>query len=89
MHGWRQGADRLRRDEGIEYELIIASKDNMCTRNAAHPERQCLWRHFKQSLNRFNSVATKCLPSYLGSRRWLERGEDIVAPQTALVAALG
>jgi len=44
---------------------------------------------FKQWLNRFNGVATKYLPSYLGWRRWLEKGEDIITPQTALAAALG
>ena len=39
--------------------------------------------------NRFNGVATKYLPSYLGWRRWLEKGEEIITPQTALAAALG
>ena len=37
--------------EGIEYELIIASKGEHVHEGAAHPERQCLWRHFKQWLN--------------------------------------
>src|SRR5271165_814857 len=44
---------------------------------------------FKQWLRRFNGVATKYLQSYLGWRRWLERDEDIITPQTTLAAALG
>ena len=51
--------------------------------------RRAYGGRFKQWLNRFNGVATKYLPSYLGWRRWLEKGEEIITPQTALAAALG
>ena len=59
--------------EGIEYELIIASKGE-------HVHEKVL---FKQWLNRFNGVATKYLQSYLGWRRWLEKAPGATSPQTA------
>ncbi len=43
---------------------------------------------FKQWLRRFNGVAAKYLPSYLGWRRWLEKGEDSITSKNALAAAL-
>jgi transposase-like protein len=75
--------------EGIEYELIIASKGEHVHENVLHIQNvNAYGSRFKQWLNRFNGVATKYLPSYLGWRRWLEKGEAIITPQTALAAAL-
>ena len=43
----------------------------------------------KQWLNRFNGVATKNLPNYLGWRRALEAWGDQVTPQTWINGAIG
>ena len=76
--------------EGIEYELITASKGEHVHEKVLHIQNvNAYGGRFKQWLNRFNGVATKYLPSYLGWRRWLEKGEDIITPQTALAAAPG
>jgi hypothetical protein len=43
----------------------------------------------KQWLARFNGVATKNLPNYLGWRRALEAWGDQVAPQNWIKGAIG
>ena len=43
----------------------------------------------KQWLNRFNGVATKNLPSYLGWRRALEAWGDQATPQNWIKGAIG
>ncbi|HEY5206328.1 MAG TPA: IS1595 family transposase, partial [Roseiarcus sp.] len=43
----------------------------------------------KQWLNRFNGVATKNLPNYLGWRRALEAWGDQVTPQSWIKGAIG
>jgi hypothetical protein len=43
----------------------------------------------KQLLTRFNGVATKNLPSYLGWRRALEAWGEQLAPQTWIKGAIG
>jgi transposase-like protein len=76
--------------EGIEYELIIASKGEHVHEGVLHIQNVNAYAsRFEQWLDRFNGVATKYLPSYLGWRRWLEKGEDIVTPKNTLAAALG
>jgi transposase-like protein len=76
--------------EGIEYELIIASRGERVHEQVLHIQNvNAYGRRFKQWLDRFNGVATKYLPSYLGWRRWLEKGGGVITPQTALGAALG
>jgi hypothetical protein len=76
--------------EGIEYELIIASKGERAHEAVLHIQNvNAYGGRFKQWLIRFNGVTTKYLQSYLGWRRWLENGEDAITPQTALAAALG
>lgn len=75
--------------EGIEYELIIASKGEHVHEKVLHIQNvNAYGSRFKQWLGRFNGVATKYLPSYLGWRRWLEKGEDIVTPKNAIASAL-
>jgi transposase-like protein len=75
--------------EGIEYELIIASKGEHVHEKVLHIQNvNAYGSRFKQWLHRFNGVATKYLTSYLGWRRWLEKGGDSITPQTALAAAL-
>lgn len=61
--------------EGIEYELIIASKGEHVHESVLHIQNVNAYAsRFEQWLDRFNGVATKYLPSYLGWRRWLEKG---------------
>jgi transposase-like protein len=75
--------------EGIEYELIIASKGEHVHEKVLHIQNvNAYGGRFKQWLNRFNGVATKYLQSYLGWRRWLERDEDVITPKNAFAAAL-
>jgi transposase-like protein len=74
--------------EGMEYELIIASKGEHVHEKVLHIQNvNAYGRRFKQWLDQFNGVATKYLPNYLGWRRWLEKGEDAITPQTTLAAA--
>jgi hypothetical protein len=75
--------------ERIEYELIIASKGEHAHEKVLHIQNvNAYGSRFKQWLGRFNGVATKYLQSYLGWRRWLEKGEDAVTPKNLLAAAL-
>ncbi len=75
--------------EGIEYELIIASKGEHVHEKVLHIQNvNAYGSRFKQWLSRFNGVATEYLPSYLGWRRWLEGGEDVITPKNAFAAAL-
>lgn len=77
------------KNEGLEYELIIASHGEHVHEKVLHIQNvNAYGQRFKQWLNRFNGVATKYLPSYLGWRHWLEKGETSITPQTTLVAAL-
>ncbi len=75
--------------EGIEYELIVASKGEHVHEKVLHIQNvNAYGSRFKQWLRRFNGVATEYLQSYLGWRRWLERDEDVITPKNALAAAL-
>ncbi len=75
--------------EGIEYELIIASKGEHVHEKVLHIQNvNAYGSRFKQWLRRFNGVATKYLQSYLGWRRWLEKGEDSLTAENAFAAAL-
>lgn len=75
--------------ERIEYELIIASKREHVHEKVLHIQNvNAYGRRFKQWLDRFNGVATKYLQSYLGWRRWLEKGEEFITPKNLIVAAL-
>jgi transposase-like protein len=75
--------------EGIEYELIIASKGEHVHEKVLHIQNvNAYGSRFKQWLRRFNGVATKYLQSYLGWRRWLEKGEDSLTTENAFAAAL-
>jgi hypothetical protein len=65
--------------EGIEYELIIATKGEHVHESVLHIQNVNAYAsRFEQWLAPFNGVAAKYLPSYLGWRRWLEKGKDIV-----------
>lgn len=76
--------------EGIEYELIIASKGEHVHESVLHIQNVNAYAsRFEQWLDRFNGVATKYLPSYLGWRRWLEEEGDAVTAKNTLAAALG
>ncbi|MCP4936953.1 MAG: hypothetical protein GY927_22790 [bacterium] len=80
----------LAKSEGLEYELIVASNEEHVHEKVLHVQNvNACGRCFKQWLDRFNGMTTKYLQSYLGWRRWLEKGEDKITPQTTLAAALG
>ena len=62
--------------EGIEYELIIASKGEHVHEKVLHLQNvNATVSRFKNWLTRFNGVASKYLPNYLAWRRRLETGE--------------
>jgi len=75
--------------EGIEYELIIASKGEHVHEKVLHTQNvNAYGSRFKQWLRRFNGVATKYLQSYLGWRRWLEKEEEAITAENSFAAAL-
>jgi transposase-like protein len=75
--------------EGIEYELVIASKGEHVHEKVLHIQNvNAYGSRFKQWLYPFKGVATKYLQSYLGWRRWLERDENLITPKNAFAAAL-
>ena len=89
LHGMGTALIAFAEAEGIEYELIIASKREHVHEKVLHIQNvNAYGSRFKQWLRRFNGVATKYLQSYLGWRRWLEKGEDCITQKNALAAAL-
>lgn len=64
------------KQQGIEYELIIASKGEHVHEKVLHVQNvNAAVSRFKQWLARFNGVASKYLPNYLSWRRQLETGK--------------
>ncbi len=76
--------------EAIEYELILASHGEHVHEKVLHIQTVNSYiSRFKKWLNRFNGVATKYLPNYLGWRRMLEKSAASLAPEHCLAAAIG
>ncbi len=76
--------------EAIEYELIRASHGEHVHEKVLHIQTVNSYiSRFKKWLNRFNGVATKYLPNYLGWRRMLEKSAASLAPEHCLAAAIG
>jgi transposase-like protein len=76
--------------EAIEYELILASHGEHVREKVLHIQTVNSYiSRFKKWLNRFNGVATKYLPNYLGWRRMLEKSAASLAPEHCLAAAIG
>jgi transposase-like protein len=72
--------------EAIEYELIIASHGEHVHEKVLHIQTvNSYMSRFKKWLDRFNGVATKYLPNYLGWRQALEKS----GASLALAAANG
>lgn len=72
--------------EAIEYELIIASHGEHVHEKVLHIQTVNAYvSRFKKWLDRFNGVATKYLPNYLGWRQALEKS----GAQLALAATIG
>ena len=77
-------------NEGIEYELNIASRGEHVHEKVLHIQNVNGYiRRFRQWLDPFNGVATKYLPSYVGWRRWLEQSGPSPTAQACLAAAIG
>jgi hypothetical protein len=60
----------------------------MWGRRSARAERQCIPQPVKQWLRRFNGVASRYLPNYLGWR-WAVDDNRISSPEALLRSALG
>ena len=64
------------KQQGIEFETIIASKGEHVHEKVLHLQNvNAAVSRFKQWLARFNGVASKYLPNYLAWRRQLETGK--------------
>jgi hypothetical protein len=78
------------RREAIEYELIIASHGEHVHEKVLHIQTVNAYvSRFKKWLDRFNGVATKYLPNYLGWRRAMEKTGAAMTPERCLFAAIG
>ena len=76
--------------EAIEYELILASHGEHVHEKVLHIQTVNSYvSRFKKWLRRFNGVATKYLPNYLGWQRALEKAGEALAPEPYLTAAIG
>ncbi len=74
--------------EGFSHEVVNLSQGKRVN-GAVHVQNVNAYHsRFKQWLNRFNGVATRYLPNYLGWRRAFEKNIKI-EPETLLYAALG
>lgn len=76
--------------EAIEYELILASHGEHVHEKVLHIQTVNSYvSRFKKWLARFNGVATKYLPNYLGWRNMLEKSGASISPESCLIAAIG
>jgi transposase-like protein len=76
--------------EAIEYELIIASHGEHVHEKVLHIQTvNSYMSRLKKWMARFNGVATKHLPNYLGWRLMLEKPSVYSTPEHCLVAAIG
>jgi hypothetical protein len=77
------------KSEGLEYELIIASKGEHVHEKVLHIQNvNSYMSGLKKWLARFNGVATKYLQNYLGWRRMLEKSGGKLTPENCLTAAI-
>jgi transposase-like protein len=75
-------------ENGMGYEALDASKGER-RRGIFHIQNVNAYHsRLKAWMRRFNGVATKYLPSYLGWRRMFEREGDDIGPRRCLLAAL-
>ena len=78
------------KSEAIEYELILASHGEHVHEKVLHIQTVNSYiSRFKKWMDRFNGVATKYLPNYLGWRRMLDKSAAVLTPERCLVAAIG
>ena len=75
--------------ENIAHVRLIASNESRVINKVYHIQNVNAYdSHLKGWLRRFNGVATKYLPNYLGWRRCLEKQGNSIAPVTYLSCAL-
>lgn len=76
------------RNEGVECKTFVASKGER-VRGAVHVQNVNGYiSRLKTWMRRFNGVATKYLPSYIGWRRMLDLRQPSLTPESCLVSAL-
>lgn len=80
----------LAKSAGIEHHALIASEGKRVKEKVFHIQNVNAYdSRLKSWMIRFNGVATKYLPNYLGWRRLLERQGGQLSSQTYLAAAFG
>ncbi len=80
----------LAKSEGIEHHALIASQGERVKEKVFHIQNVNAYdSRLKGWMMRFNGVATKYLPNYLGWRRLLEKQGAELSSQTYLIAAIG
>ena len=80
----------LARTEGIEHHALIARQGIRVKEKVYHIQNVNAYdSRLKGWMTRFNGVATKYLPNYLGWRRLLEKQGSELTPQRYLAAAIG
>ena len=76
--------------ENIAHVRLIASNESRVINKVYHIKNvNASDSHLKGWMRRFNGVATKYLPNYLGWRRCLDKRGNSIAPVTYLNCALG
>ena len=80
----------LAKTEGIEHHALIASQ-GIRVKEKVYPIQNvnAYDSRLKGWISRFNGVATKYLPNYLGWRRLLEKQGSELTSQRYLAAAIG
>ena len=80
----------LAKTEGIEHHALIASQGIRVKEKVYHIQNVNAYdSRLKGWMTRFNGVATKYLPNYLGWRRLLEKQGSELTSQRYLAAAIG
>jgi transposase-like protein len=80
----------LAKSEEIEHHALIASQGERVKEKVFHIQNVNAYdSRLKGWMMRFNGVATKYLPNYLGWRRLLEKQGAELSSQTYLIAAIG
>ena len=76
--------------EHIEHKTVIVSKGEYVKDHVVHIQNVNAYdSRLKTWIRRFNGIATKYLPSYLGWRRLLDKKGDSLTPAQCLAVALG
>ncbi|MCF6200307.1 MAG: IS1595 family transposase [Hyphomicrobiaceae bacterium] len=75
-------------DEGIKCETIVARKGEHARGHIHVQNVNGYISRLKKWMERFNGVATKYLPSYIGWRRMLDLRNDTITTENCLISAI-